>query len=237
MQKIWLLSILLLLLLPMAAAEGPYKQNKQADIILDHSQYPGCVGQTCQITLFYPNSSLFLNHTNTTQNIGFSNISLRSTQTGELGVYHFTINSLNTTPAFYDGEFEINPTGHNQSLVNAIIAGLAVLFLFGVGVALLFFGNLYANEQSEVFWIGILAIGVGLIMFYFDIFLFLKLLRDIAYTTDLYIHFRKLFILGAWFEKAGAYLFLAIALWWAGQKYIVRKKAKNSSDGWDENKY
>lgn len=211
-----------------------FEQGKQLDLILYHSEYPGCANSVCNITVFYPNNTKLIDSANTTRNIGYSNITLTPAQTQQLGTYTFTV--FNSSLFTYPGKFSITPTANEVSTGGAITTGVAILVLFLAGVIFIIVGNVYIPTKNWWFF-GVLALAVGFIAIYYDFILIVILLRDIAYATNTYDNFEFILNIAAQIQNILVYAFIAVFLIWVYRKWKQRKQEKENDDGWDRNKF
>jgi hypothetical protein len=154
MKKLFLLIfVTILFLLPFLSAAEPsyiFKQNEAVDLktacFTAANEYCNS-SVTCKATIYYPNQSILINNQNMTWNVNYFNYSLTPSQTSILGTYPIIVNCLsnqiNVSNGFSTFDYEITANGNKPPsgivivlfslLFIIILAGLVVLFLYGIG--------------------------------------------------------------------------------------------------------
>lgn len=228
--------LFLVMTISLVAAEG-YEQGKVSDVIFSHDKYPGCATVACQVTIFYPNGTLLIDHADITANVGYSNYTLTASQTQTTGTYPFVLNQNTINPIAYSDNFDITPTGTIPSLGSSMLAGFAIALTLIIGIVFIFLGNSIINNNARYWFFGILAIGIGLLLFYFDVIQIFILLRDVAYTTHTAHGFEKLLPKIATIQKVLAWTFLLFFIAWVVRIFQKISKARSNNDGWNQGQY
>jgi hypothetical protein len=128
----WIL-ILILLVTPILAQT--YEQDEPLDIkapCMNNGTYCSA-SATCNVTIFYPNSTTLINNELMTNNQAYHNYSLTEEQTNILGEYEVTIMCQDGTIYGYSTyNYKITPTGEEPSTSEGIlyIGIFAVLLIF-----------------------------------------------------------------------------------------------------------
>lgn len=134
----YLFLILFLFLIPLISSENLVEQGDtyylKVQCIYNGTFCPS--GSYCNLTLFYPNSSILLNNEQMTNQFSFYNYSISSTN--DLGVYQCSSVCCSGTycGSSTDCTFEVTTTGNKVSLSNSIIVIVfliisTILFLVG----------------------------------------------------------------------------------------------------------
>lgn len=110
--------ICLFSILQFASAET-YKQGQTIDLKIS------CIHTNCSntqnITIVAPNSSILIDNVETTLSNGFLNITFNNTNA--LGDYSYFL-----SPDYYDGTFDVTPTGYNSTTAQSLAYSFLLIF-------------------------------------------------------------------------------------------------------------
>lgn len=141
-KKIILLLLLILLFVPLiSSAPSVAKINQPYQIIRD------CEGYTCSslnITIFFPNSSLFIVNGTMTNNLGYANYSVTPPVFGDY-IYVFFDGSNTTTNSFKatSNGFDLDTQG------SLVYLSYFIMLIFFFSITILGIGKLPANNTKD----------------------------------------------------------------------------------------
>lgn len=119
MKKLFFITLLMILLISMVSAEGI--QNQEYNLKLS------CEGYTCSsinITIFYPDSTIFINNEQMEDNSYYANYSFTPTENGEY--LYFYSDGTNSS----EGILKVSPTGNDIDTAEGIIYFMVLVILF-----------------------------------------------------------------------------------------------------------
>lgn len=167
-NKLILIGILILLVIPLILAVEPYYEYKQKEEVQlkvfcrDENNSLCATGTACNITILYPNSSVLADG-NMTYHPTYFSYNLTRDQTSLTGEYYTAVVCEGSSSGSIDFFFKITPLGETMDISDAIVYLGAFLLLTTLFIISLI-GFIKTNKPAKKLfcWYGIYIFGVAL---------------------------------------------------------------------------
>jgi len=191
---------------------------------------------TYNISIYYPNGSVFLENGETTpQGSGSFNYSVVF---DDLGIYKVKNFCTDGTYSYSkEGNYKITPSG--VEIDNDASISIGILYFYVIlGLGLVFLGFLFLrNESLWVSYSGLLIMLLGFTFLYYDLHLSNLYATTIAVNSGAGGTTTGAFVMIARFLKLAPYIVGGIIAFFSVRTLRMAMGKKRGNDGWDENKY
>lgn len=162
-----------------------YPQSSEVDLKFNYAKFNACAANPCNVTIVNPLSANIVTNLPTSENIGYSNFTLNSSQTSQTGTYQVFLIAANGT--FYDDNFGITPNGEVATSASAI-------FYIGLlGLLVIFFGLLvYFGVTTDHIWVKATSWGFGYLFLIGISFIAWRMSADFLTSSPFLIDFLRI---------------------------------------------